>query len=142
MPKIAKKDPGPSRTIRERMSDVLYNLTFIIPIAIFAFLISWIYLGGGGGFLVEKGWNPIIFSGFNVLIDLLLIGLNLILGIFSLKTLWFLYREGKAGRSYFTLLTDSKYNKVFETAIIIVLLGGSGTLFIILAVSRLMAILI
>ncbi|MCM3574546.1 hypothetical protein M3172_15215 [Mesobacillus subterraneus] len=131
------KDPRSARTIRERMSDILYNLAFVVPIAIVGLLIGLIS-GGGGELFVKKGWNPMIISGFEILIDFLLIGLYLLLGIVSLKTLWFLFKERKAGRSYFS----SKLNKVIEVVLIFVLLGGPGTLFLFLALSGLMTILL
>ncbi|UYZ21916.1 hypothetical protein [Mesobacillus jeotgali] len=131
------KDPRSARTIRERMSDILYNLAFVVPIAIVGLLIGLIS-GGGGELFVKKGWNPMIISGFEILIDFLLIGLYLFLGIVSLKTLWFLFKERKAGRSYFS----SKLNKVIEVVLIFVLLGGPGTLFLFLALSGLMTILL
>lgn len=132
------KGPGPARTFRERISDILYNLAFVIPIAIVGLLIGWIKGGGGGELFVKKGWNPLIISGFEILIDFLLIGLYLSLGIVSLKTLWFLFKERKAGRSYFAF----KLNKVVEVVLIIVLLGGPGTLFLFLAFSGFMTILL
>ena len=131
------KGPRPARTIRERMTDILYNLAFVVPIASVGLLIGWIK-GGGGELFVKKGLNPMIISGFEILIDFLVIGLYLFLGVVSLKTLWFLFKERKAGRSYFAF----KLNKVVEVVLIIVLLGGPGTLFVFLALSGLMAILL
>ncbi|MBT2661468.1 hypothetical protein [Bacillus sp. ISL-45] len=131
------KGPGPARTFRERIGDILYNLAFVIPIAIVGLLIG-CFKGGGGELFVKKGWNPLIISGFEILIDFLLIGLYLFLGIVSLKTLWFLFKERKAGRSYFAF----KLNKVVEVVLIIVLLGGPGTLFLFLAFSGFMTILL
>lgn len=128
------------KTFREKLSNFLYNFAFSGTIAVIAFLIGWIYVGGGDFFFM-KGWNPAVVKGFEIIIDLLLIGLNLFLGAISLKTLWFLYKEGKEGRSYFTFMTNSKYGKILEVIISVTILGGLGSLFVFIGVSRLITIL-
>lgn len=81
-----------------------------------------------------------IIAGFDVIKNLLFIGVTLFLGFTSLKTLRFLFKEWKEGRSYFMI--HSRYSKFFEVLLSVLILGGLGTLFVLIAISGLIHLLL
>jgi len=118
----------PLPSFRERAHELLINLAYVGPIAVISFAIGW---ARGGG---ESGWNAPFLTAITILDDLLISGVYLLLGIISLKTLWFLQKEWRAGRSY--LIIHFKYSFVFEVIFCVILLGGAGSFFMIIALSR------